>query len=235
MANDLQANLDKIHTTELGAERIRKNLSLGEDDVVAWCKRQIENPETITRTGKNWYVRGAGFVITVNAYSYTIITAHPDKPKKGSDMSDVGILKKLDDIPALKQKLIDVFDAKTHRDISRYGLLLADHVLQLAGIPMNETLQACYTVNQRWQEGGAKFQEARDVSGTIHDLAREEKDPARAKALRAVAQVAAIPHVKRHALIASDYAIKVVNLLYPGNREEVKKERERQIGLMESV
>lgn len=69
----------------------------------------------------------------------------------------------------------------------------------------------------------------------IHELAREEKDPIKEKALRVMGQVAATPHVKRHALIASDYAVKVINLLYPGNLDEVKKERELQIKLMESV
>lgn len=235
MQNELFANLGKVHTTELGMQRIRKNLGLDTGDVIGWCKAQIQNPESITRTGKNWYVRGDGFVLTINAQSYTIITAHREKQKKGSAMSDVGIIKKLDDIPALKARLIEVFDTKTHRHVSRYGLLLADHLLQVANIPMNERLEACYSVNRRWQDGDAAFQEARDVSGTIHDLARHEKNPAKANALRAVAQVAAIPHVKRHALIASEYAVKVINLLHPGDLNAVKRERELQIQLMESV
>ncbi len=79
MNNDLLQNLDKLHTTPMGLDRIRRNLWLGDviPDVVAWCKKQIESPEaTITRKGKNWYCRIGGSVITVNAYSYTIITAH---------------------------------------------------------------------------------------------------------------------------------------------------------------
>lgn len=78
--NDLQTNLQKLHTTELGAIRIKRNLSLDTDDVVGWCKGKIESPgAVISRRGKNWYVRVDGCVITVNAYSYTIITAHPEK------------------------------------------------------------------------------------------------------------------------------------------------------------
>ena len=38
-------------------------------------KITAENAE-ITRKGKNWYVSVDGCIITVNAYSYTIITAH---------------------------------------------------------------------------------------------------------------------------------------------------------------
>ncbi len=79
MNNELLQNLNKVHTTPMGLDRIRRNLGFGDDvaDVVAWCKNQIENPASlITRKGKNWYVKVSGCIITVNAYSYTIITAH---------------------------------------------------------------------------------------------------------------------------------------------------------------
>lgn len=75
--NELLENLDKLHTTELGIERIRRNLSLDVEDVVKWCREQVNSAQAeISRKGKNWYVRVDGCVITVNAYSYTIITAH---------------------------------------------------------------------------------------------------------------------------------------------------------------
>ncbi len=71
-------NISKIHTTPMGADRIRKNLSLGDVDAVEWCKSRIlDAAASIVRQGKNWYVTVDGCVITVNASSYTIITAHP--------------------------------------------------------------------------------------------------------------------------------------------------------------
>ncbi len=74
--NDLLSNIDKIHTTELGIVRIKRNLSLETDDVVNWCKQQIQQADSIERKGKNWYASIHNTIITVNAYSYTIITAH---------------------------------------------------------------------------------------------------------------------------------------------------------------
>jgi len=74
---ELLLNLDKLHTTDLGAVRIRKNLSLEVEDVIRWCKDKIQKPNAlIIRRGKNWYVDIEGCKITVNAHSYTIITAH---------------------------------------------------------------------------------------------------------------------------------------------------------------
>lgn len=73
-------HLEQLHTTELGALRIKRNLSLDTDDVVDWCKRKISSPDAvIERKGKNWYVTIADCMITINAYSFTIITAHRKK------------------------------------------------------------------------------------------------------------------------------------------------------------
>ena len=70
-------NIAKIHTTKMGVDRIRRNLSLADVDVVEWCKSRILSKDAIiSRQGKNWYVTIDGCVITVNASSYTIITAH---------------------------------------------------------------------------------------------------------------------------------------------------------------
>ena len=74
--NELIENINKIHTTKLGIGRIKQNLGFETDDVVDWCKQQIKQAGEIIRSGKNWYVYTGDSVITVNAYSYTIITAH---------------------------------------------------------------------------------------------------------------------------------------------------------------
>lgn len=74
-------NLDKLHTTDMGVDRIKNNLGLVVEDVVEWCKQKIENPSCqITRSGKNWYAEIDNCIITVNAHSYTMITAHKVKP-----------------------------------------------------------------------------------------------------------------------------------------------------------
>ncbi len=75
--NELKENIVRLHTTEMGVERIKRNLALDTEDAVLWCRSQILNDRAaIERRGKNWYIRIEGCEITVNASSYTIITAH---------------------------------------------------------------------------------------------------------------------------------------------------------------
>lgn len=83
--NELLKNLNKLRTSKLGVERIKRNLDLNisEDDVVNWCKTKINSADAvISRFRKHWYADAGGCIITVNAHSYTIITAHAHKEKK---------------------------------------------------------------------------------------------------------------------------------------------------------
>lgn len=81
--NILLNNIGLIHTTEMGIYRIRKNLKIDTDDVVEFCKQKILNDAcNIYRQGKNWYCEVEDIEITVNACSYTVITAHKLKTSK---------------------------------------------------------------------------------------------------------------------------------------------------------
>ncbi len=73
----LLSNIDKVHTTKMGIDRIKKNLKLDTNNVVAYCKAKVLDQNChIYRQGKNWYCEIDNIKITINAYSYTIITAH---------------------------------------------------------------------------------------------------------------------------------------------------------------
>ena len=74
---NLLSNIDKVHTTEMGINKKKKNLGLDTNDVVEWCKNKVlDEGCNICRQGKNWYCEIDNIKITINAYSYTIITAH---------------------------------------------------------------------------------------------------------------------------------------------------------------
>lgn len=76
----LLEHFDKIHTTPMGEQRIKNNLSLEVEDVVGWCRDRVKDENCrIRRSGKNLYVESEDCLITINASSYTIITAHKNK------------------------------------------------------------------------------------------------------------------------------------------------------------
>ena len=49
-------NIERLHTTSMGAKRIKRNLKLDTDYVVGYCKELIMSKDChIDHQGKNWY------------------------------------------------------------------------------------------------------------------------------------------------------------------------------------
>jgi len=53
MTNDLIENINKIHSTELGIIRVKKNIELKTNDVIEYCKKIIKKADNINKKGKN--------------------------------------------------------------------------------------------------------------------------------------------------------------------------------------
>ena len=50
----LLSNIDKVHTTEMGIDRIKRNLKLNTNDVVEYCKNKILDKDcNIYKQGSN--------------------------------------------------------------------------------------------------------------------------------------------------------------------------------------
>jgi hypothetical protein len=143
---------------------------------------------------------------------------------------------KIADIPALRDAFITIFDQKTKEDAVRFGLLYGRHLIDTTGIEPNETTGKVFEAMQRWLDGKSNYHEARSIAfDDLYRMAREENDEVKLRYFKTMAQVTCIPHVKFHALWATDFAITLVNRLHPDNLEEVRKEREAQIALLKSV
>ena len=74
--------------------------------------------------------------------------------------------------------------------------------------------------------------DVRQVGFAVHKLARQASDELTTAVLRVVGQVIGTGHMPDHAMVASDYAIKVINLLYPSDRAAITHERQWQVRVM---
>jgi len=142
---------------------------------------------------------------------------------------------KIDDIPELKREFIEIYDTKNHKEMVRFCLALGQHILDVTGFNLCDEIKASFEAMQRWIDGKVSYHEARNLSFEISRLAKIEKDPIKARFFRTMAQVAASPHVKYHGLWATDFAVTLINRMYPGNIEEVRKEREKQLELIKEI
>ena len=142
---------------------------------------------------------------------------------------------KIEDFPELKREFIVIYDTKSHKDMVRFCMALGQHILDVTGFqPCNE-ITASFEAMQKWMDGKVSYHEARNLSFEIGRLATIEKDRIKVRFFRTMAQLAASPHVKYHGLWAADFAVTLINRMYPGNMDEVRKEREKQIELLKEV
>jgi hypothetical protein len=144
-------------------------------------------------------------------------------------------LGKIDDIPELKNEFIVIYDTKSHKQMVQFCLALGQHIIEVTGFKPDDEITASFEAMQKWIDGKVNYHEARNLSFKIGRLAKIEKDQIKARFFRTMAQIAASPHVKYHSLWATDFAVTLINRLYPGDMNEVKKEREKQIELLRNI
>lgn len=71
------SNIDKVHTTRLGKERIINHIKIDENDIVDYLKNKIQDDKcSVFKRGKNYYCDIDDLRITLNSFNYCIITAH---------------------------------------------------------------------------------------------------------------------------------------------------------------
>lgn len=138
---------------------------------------------------------------------------------------------KISDDIALRRILDDEYEKSSQVKLCKYALLLATHILTIIEYDdmENPTIRAGYAVNESWQEGNARMHDVRQAGFQIHRLAKNSQNIVTETALRVVGQAVATGHMPEHAMVASDYAIKVMNLLFPDDVNAVKGERLWQI------
>ena len=144
---------------------------------------------------------------------------------------------KIDDLPQLRAELDALYAQKTPVQLAQWALQLAEHTLTAVGYDASAdpVLQDGFAVNRQWQKGAARMFDVRQAGFRVHRLAKTCADPATQAALRSAGQAVGTGHMREHAMVAADYAIKAVNLKYPGDRAAIKAEREWQIATLRAM
>jgi len=138
---------------------------------------------------------------------------------------------KIIDMPELRAALDAIYEEKTQLQLAQWAVMLAEHILTLVGYnyEADPVIQSGFDTNRQWQTGAARMFDVRQAGFKVHQLAKACNDPITQAALRVAGQAVGTGHMREHAMVASDYTIKAINLKYPGDISAVKAEREWQI------
>lgn len=127
---------------------------------------------------------------------------------------------------------IDEFCGQTSQiNLTKWAINCVKHILPLAdfeGIDFT-TITFGFKTNELWQIGEASVHEVRQAALKIHEVARQCKSEIEKSAFRAAGQAVSVGHMKEHAIVCSDYAIKTIQLAFPDQLAKVTKERQWQL------
>jgi hypothetical protein len=138
---------------------------------------------------------------------------------------------KIKDNAELRNELVELYEKTEQVVLAKWALSLAKHILQRAAIDFSsiDEIQEGFHTNELWQMGQVRMFDVRQAGFKVHRLAKESKDEIKTAALRTAGQAVGTGHMREHAMVCSDYAIKTVELITAGDMNEITKEREWQI------
>lgn len=144
---------------------------------------------------------------------------------------------KIEDNSPLRSTLDAIYAERSQHELAKWSLSMATHVFALTGYDVDEfpTVLEALAVNEAWQRAEARVHEVRQAGFWIHELAKATTDPLLQAVLRVAGQAVGTGHMREHAMVASDYAIKAVNLLHPGDSNAVARERQWQIAALRAM
>ena len=138
---------------------------------------------------------------------------------------------KIIDNSELRVNIDELYKQTNQVDLAKWSLLLAKHILDTVNIDYSsiDEITNGFATNELWQIGKARMYDVRKSGFKIHKLASECDSEIKKTALRVVGQAVSSGHMREHAMVASDYAVKTIGLISFNDINDITHEREWQL------
>lgn len=137
----------------------------------------------------------------------------------------------------LRAEIDNLYDSTSQVMLAQWAIECAEHIVPFAN---SEDVDICdiydgILINQRWQAGEASVYEVRQAGFKIHASARQCQTEIAKTVFRTAGHAVAVGHMKEHAMVCSDYAIKVVQLAFLDDIEKITAERQWQLNKLKAL
>ena len=143
---------------------------------------------------------------------------------------------RIDDDPELRSRLEAKVLSSGNKVLALWAMGLAEHVASSIedSDSVGEAISLCSEVVDGFIDGSMDVGEIRRRGFAVHALARDSEGVEQA-VIRTIGQALSVCHMRDHAMVASDYAVKVTNILYPGDMGAVSEERLWQLNYFDFI
>lgn len=144
---------------------------------------------------------------------------------------------KIVDNPLIRKQIDSLYENTNQVLLARWSISIAKHIMLSVGMDYLGTKEIAegIRVNELWQTGNARMHDVRQAGFKVHKLARMQGNDLDKTVLRVVGQAIGSGHMREHSIIASDYAIKVIGMMYKDNLDEITRERMWQLEELKKV
>ena len=113
---------------------------------------------------------------------------------------------KIIDDDIIRNKIDQLYEKQEQIILAKWSLEMAKHIIEITNFDISKYSEI---------EEGFK----------IHKTARIQQNELDKNIVRVIGQAVASGHMREHSMVTSDYAIKVINILYNNDTEKIKEER----------
>ncbi len=144
---------------------------------------------------------------------------------------------KIKDNSELREQIDELYERVSQVNLAKWSLTVARHILDIADIDYHsiDEIAEGFKVNELWQGGKARMHDVRQAGLKIHKIVRECDSEIKKSALRVAGQAVASGHMREHAMVASDYAVKVIGLISSNDMDAIISEREWQLNELKKL
>lgn len=144
---------------------------------------------------------------------------------------------KIIDDDEIRNKIDRIYEEQSQISLAKWSLEIAKRIIKVTNLDIKKypEISEGFKINELWQKNQARVYDVRKAGFNIHKIARNQTNEINKIAFRVIGQAIGTGHMKEHSMVASDYAIKVINLLYENNYEKAKEERMWQLNKIKEL
>ncbi|WP_214484906.1 putative immunity protein [Bacillus sp. SM2101] len=144
---------------------------------------------------------------------------------------------KIVDNTEIRNRIEKALEELSQKSLAQWALKVANkHLIHLDNqLKNDERIKLGIESLEKRIEGSIRAYDLRKVGFIVNELAKESITEASKFAARSFAQAIATGHMRGHALVCSDYAVKLINSLSDNSLDTATKERQRQLKILNEL
>ncbi len=144
---------------------------------------------------------------------------------------------KIDDVEVLREELESIYKEKEREKILIWHLELTKHICEKSKYQFSENDNILHAISkyELWLDSKCQIKELKIECEKLKKVIKKEKNILTQSILYAIYYSLSNCYKPKNALLATDYSIKVINIMYKDNKQEIINERIWQINKLRNI